>query len=141
MTVPQTDARSMLSVMTVPSDNQDRWCVDVVLRALGSADSEDRVVDAVAKELAKQNAGEPGTVRSTYSYDAPPPDGSLGVSCWITAHSAGAAADAGVRLVCSAALTVTGHDHPLWDLRLLPSSAVTTRSEQPSGTLLRRAHS
>jgi hypothetical protein len=67
--------------------------------------------------------------RPTGSYDMPPPDGSIGVSCWVTAATAGDAAETALRAVSDAATQVTGASHPLWDLRLLPASAVMGRDE------------
>ena len=122
--------------MAKEADERELWCVDVVLRALGRERDEDRVVALVAEEIGDVDPAH--RVRPTGSYDMPPPDGSIGVSCWIPASSAGEAADTALRIVSAAARAVTGQDHPLWDLRLLPASAVITRSEERRGSPLRR---
>src|SRR2546429_7642680 len=103
------------------------WIVDVVLRADGDADSEDRVVTAVAESL--HLVGSDRAPTPTYSFDISPPDGSIGVSCWLEADSASEAADAGLRLVSDAARTITGKQLALWDLRVVPGAAVFERSD------------
>lgn len=113
--------------MTPPNDDE-LWCVDVVLRALDHDDVLTALVAKVAEAVGNDVPDHP--VRPTSSYDMPPPDGSLGVSCWMRAPSVGQAADAGVRLVVDAAHDLTGEDHPLWDVRLLPASAVLTRKDE-----------
>lgn len=117
-------------------DRRELWCVDVVLRANGHIDLEDLVVARVAAQLGTVDPEH--RVRGTYSYDMAPPDGSVGVSCWIPAASAGEAADTGLRIVADVAREVTGEDLPLWDLRLLPASAVLPREEGTGGARVRR---
>lgn len=108
-----------------PTDS-DTWIVDVVLRAHGRGEDEEAVVAAVADSLGDRADDSP---RPTSSYDVPPPDGSIGVSCQLQAGSAGEAVDEAVRLVSAAATAVTGHAHALWDVRVLPASAVVQREE------------
>lgn len=106
--------------------DRERWIVDVVLRANGREDDEDAVVAAVADGQAHREEGFP---RQTASYDVPPPDGSLGVSCLLRATGAGDAVDQAIALVSAAATTVTGMSHAVWDVRALPESAVLTRKD------------
>ena len=82
--------------MTLSADDQELWCVDVVLRALGQGDAEERVIELVRDRLGSDDPAQ--TVKRTYSYDFVPPDGSLGISCWIRAAKVGDAAEAGLRL-------------------------------------------
>jgi hypothetical protein len=116
------------------------WVVDVVLRALGRDDAQERVLGEVARVL--PSFGADRAPSATYSFDMSPPDGSIGVSCWVRANSAGQAADEVVRIVNEAATAVTGQRHPLWDLRLVPGTAVFGRAaeeqSQRSSVLLRR---
>jgi hypothetical protein len=98
----------------------DQWRVDVVLRANGHKGREHEVVAAVARAL--PDAGKPP--EATYSFDMHPPDGSIGVACWVSAASAGRAMDFAVDLVRGVAKEVTGEELPVWDLRAVPLSAV-----------------
>ena len=105
--------------MTNPVED-DEWVVDVVLRANGHDDRQDDVVAAVRRLLPE--ARRPAA--PTYSFDMHPPDGSVGVSCWVSASSAGRAVDLALDLVRSAAKEVIGEELPVWDLRAVPRSAV-----------------
>src|SRR5207237_545784 len=67
--------------------------------------------------------------RSTGGFDVSPPAGEIGVSLWVRADSAGDAVDKALRIVKSAATTVTGKYHPLWDMRIVPGTAIFGRSE------------
>lgn len=123
------------------------WKVDVVLRAQQQAEAEGRLVDAVAAILPPEEADTGAVsrdVETTYSYDMPPPDGSLGVSCWVRASTVGEAADTACKVVSDAATSVTALVHPLWDLRAVPRDAITLRQQAPRGPsrgLLRRPES
>jgi hypothetical protein len=108
------------------------WVVDVVLRALGEDDVEARVVAEVAGRLPPPDGRPPP--RSTGSFEMPPPDGSIGVSCWTSANAAGEAVDGVLATVTAAAASVTGKQHPLWDIRVLPANAVLTREEVGPGS-------
>jgi hypothetical protein len=65
------------------------------------------------------------SVRATGSYDLPAPDGEVGVSCWVRADSVGVAAQLAFDVVSLAYTEVSGRPAELWDLRLLPRSAIT----------------
>src|SRR5436309_6193077 len=95
-------------------DDRD-WVVDVVLRALGEADVQDQVTARVAETLDSQGKSPP---KMTYSFDMEPPDGSLGVSCWVRADSASAAIATVLPVVPAATTAPTGPQHPQRDLRL-----------------------
>src|SRR4051794_11369937 len=96
------------------------WVVDVVLRAQESAELQDRVIDEVAMVVPSiEGRSAPS---ATNSYDMAPPDGSIGISCWIRADSAGEAVENALSVVTEAAATVTGKQLPLWDIRLVPGT-------------------
>lgn len=121
----------------MPSDDvEEDWQVDVVLRASNHGDRQGEVVVAVNRAMPE--ARKPA--QPTYSFDMDPPDGSIGVSCWVAAASAGRAMDRALDLVRSAASEVTGEDLPVWDLRAVPLSAVLEdeTNKGPSRTLLWR---
>jgi len=110
------------------------WRVDVVLRRTGGVEVESA---AVVELLTAASAGLPlaadeevlGGPRSAESYDMPPPEGSVGVSCWVRADTAGQAAQTALDAVVAAAREVTGAALPQWDLRLVPRSAILAREE------------
>lgn len=108
----------------VTSTDSDLWIVDVVLRAHGRENDEGAVIAAVADALSTHAEGPP---QQTSSYDIPPPDGSIGVSCLLRTAGAGDAVDQAINLVSAAATAVTGISHALWDVRALPEAAVLQR--------------
>ena len=115
------------------------WRVDVVLRRAGATDEQaDEVVRRLAADLSRlPTSGDEAIFRdieSTSSYDIPPPEGSVGVSMWVRADSVGAGVQVGFDAVQAAAAEVTGKILPLWDLRVVPRSAMWTRDEFPSGS-------
>jgi hypothetical protein len=105
------------------------WLVDVVLRAAGRESTQLRLVESVAAVVTRGRR--PPT--STGSFDMAPPDGSLGVSCWVRATSAGRAADLALTLVTAAATKLTGVEHQLWDLRVIPGAAVDETQDAVGG--------
>lgn len=110
------------------------WRVDVVLRCSGASEAEtSAVVALVASQLDDPDVapdeeilGGPGV---TQSFDLDPPEGSIGVSCWVRANSVGEAADLCYESVVEAALAVTGQRLRPWDLRAVPRDAIMTRDE------------
>ena len=110
------------------------WRVDVVLRRDRSTDAE---ISAIFESLGSALKGRPtladeaplADLEPTYSYDLEPPEGSIGVSCWVRADTLGEAAQVAHDVVVQACTTVTGRTHELWDLRLLPRTAITPRAE------------
>lgn len=110
------------------------WRVDVVLRRPGPSEPEtSAVVALVTSQLDDPREVQDeeifGGPRGTQSFDLDPPEGSIGVSCWVRADTVGAAAEVGHQSVVSAALAVTGVRLPLWDLRVVPREAMMTRGE------------
>lgn len=108
------------------------WRVDVVLRRSGASESEvSAVVAFVTSQLDDPGESEDeeifGGPRATQSFDLNPPEGSIGVSCWVRADTVGEAASVGHQSVVEAALAVTGMRLPLWDLRVVPRDAMMTR--------------
>ena len=106
------------------------WRVDVVLR-LGAvpSDASAKVLSLLASwqgdlpTLSDENVHP--SLRETGSYDLPAPDGEVGVSCWVRADTVGDAAQLGFGVVSRAYTAVSGLPADLWDLRLLPRSAIT----------------
>jgi len=106
------------------------WRVDVVLR-LGAApsDASSKVLSLLAAwqedlpHLSDENVHP--SLRETGSYDLPSPDGEVGISCWVRADTVGDAAQLGFGVVSRAYAEVSGLPADLWDLRLLPRSAIT----------------
>jgi hypothetical protein len=114
------------------------WRVDVVLRRAGATDEQaDEVVGRLAEGLSTVPRSDDEAIfrdiESTASYDIPPPEGSVGVSLWVRADSVGAAVQVGFDAVQTAAAEIIGKTLPLWDLRVVPRSAMSTRDEFESG--------
>lgn len=112
------------------------WKVDVVVHARGTAEAQEPLVNTVEALLPSEHAEEDVVaqdVEPTSSYDMSPPDGSLGISCWVRASTVGEAADIAFTVMSDAATSVTGEPHPLWDLRIVPRAAITLRQERPEG--------
>lgn len=110
------------------------WRVDVVLRRSSPTDDEvSRVVAMVASDLDDPRPSHQeeifGGPAATSSFDLNPPEGSIGVSVWVRADSAGDAANLAHEAVAAAALAVTGLRLPLWDLRVVPRQAIMSRDE------------
>src|SRR5689334_852169 len=92
------------------------FAVDVVLRANGHADLEDDVVAQVALAFPKSRR----PPARAYSFDMEPPDGSIGVSLWLTGEGVGDVVDQAIAVVVAAAHQVTGQHLPIWDIRIVP---------------------
>ena len=109
---------------------QAAWRVDVVLRADGAGD------DVAGRVVAELGDG----AERTWSWDMEPPDGSLGAGIWVDADSIGEAAETAFRRVTDACRAVTGRDHELWDLRVIPLAAIEMSPPErpPERRLLRR---
>jgi hypothetical protein len=107
------------------------WRVDVVLRGING----DEHIDAVLGRLREYLSPTPdmpdeavfANVEETGSYDMDPPDGSLGVSMWVRADAVGEAVQTGTDAVVAACAQMTGRSLELWDVRVLPRSAVIER--------------
>ena len=110
------------------------WRVDVVLRRSTASDAEvPAVVALVTSQLDDPRPAHDeeifGGPAATQSFDLNPPEGSIGVSCWVRADTVGEAASVGHEAVAEAALAVTGLPLPLWDLRVVPREAMMNRDE------------
>jgi len=120
--------------MVALSSGNQLWRVDVVLRRSGPSEGEaSELVALVASELDDPRPADDeaifGGPRATHSFDLDPPEGSLGVSCWVRADTVGQAANIGHQAVVEAALSLTGQRLPLWDLRVVSRDAMMTRDE------------
>ena len=112
----------------VDAGSGEWWQVDVVLRPPpDSGDLHDRLLELV--RAASQDVDEvPSVVRDpeqTYSFDMSPPEGDLGVAVWVRAPEVGSAVQGAWRLVASCVRGLDPHHEPqLWDLRIVPVTAV-----------------
>ena len=114
------------------------WRVDVVLRRDGGSDVESEAIVAALTAVLEglpTSADEDvlGGPHPEASYDMPPPEGSVGVSCWVRADTVGDAVQVGHDAVVAAAHEVTGLVLPMWDLRVVPRAAIMTREEHGLG--------
>jgi hypothetical protein len=118
------------------------WRVEVVLWvAQGAAGSEPLLIEAVRKELRELTTDDVvhlPVISNARSYDIQPiePDGSVGVSCWVAADSVGDAAANAWEVVRAAWGRVVAGEARLWDLRVIPRTAVM--SGPGAGTRLTR---
>jgi hypothetical protein len=112
--------------MRVIHDAAGEWFrVDVVVRG-EDAGSGDSLADAVRAQLADEADVPPGVgePEPTFSFDGPPPEGQAGVGVWVRQPTIGAAVDAAVGLVVSTAGQLAGRPVEVWDVRVIPLSAV-----------------
>lgn len=102
--------------------------MEIVLRAREpGADRIRELLDAVtAVTEPSADDGQPRLpdVEPAWSYHAQPPEGGVGVACWVRSDSVGDAADRAWTVVREAAETVLGVDAPLWDPRVIPQAAI-----------------
>ena len=116
--------------MRVIGEGRELWRVEIVLWA-GEPEAErvQELINAVAS--ATEPTPEDDRLRlpdvePAWSYDAQPPEGGVGVACWVRSDSVGDAADRAWGVVREAAAAVLGTDAPLWDLRVIPGAAILT---------------
>lgn len=105
--------------------------VDVVVRRDGEgAETEEHLVAAVERLMTTDDVAVPGPdgARSTYSYDADAPDGTIGIGFWIRSATPGTAVDRALEAVHTMLFELIGRPLPLWDIRVLPISGVLPRS-------------
>jgi hypothetical protein len=106
------------------------WRVEVVLWTTNQALArEDELVDAVMQATTTSDGDDPGWVRDvtpTRSYDIQPPapDLGVGIACWVRAESVGDAANHAWDVVAAAADRILHEPFQLWDLRVIPRSAI-----------------
>lgn len=113
----------------------DLFRVDVVLRPIGV----DRAVQArlTAALAARLPADDPtlepwaslADVDEAYSYDMEPPEGTAGLGMWVRADEPGAAVTTAWAEASAASEVAAGRPLPLWDLRLVPRTAMLTPDE------------
>jgi hypothetical protein len=119
--------------MRAVGKGRDLWRVEIVMRA--PEPDADRVRELLnAVEAATEPRGDSGELRlpdveSTWSYDAQPPEGGVGVACWVQSDSVGDAAEQAWHVVREATADVLGAAAPLWDLRVIPQAAILTATE------------
>ena len=114
--------------MRAVGEGHDLWRVEVVLWTREPPD--DRV-----QELLNAVAAAAGTsvgddrsvlpdVEQARSYDIQPPEGGVGVVCWVRSDTVGDAAETGWSVVRDAAAATLGAEARLWDLRVIPRAAI-----------------
>ena len=115
------------------SGSGDWWNVEVVLRPPpGSGDLQQRLLELVC--AASSDVDDvPSVVRDpeqTGSFDMSPPEGNLGVSLWVRTPDLGTAVHRAWALVASCLRDLDPHHEPeLWDLRVVPLTAVLHEPE------------
>jgi hypothetical protein len=105
----------------------DLWRVEIVLWAREPPpDRVQELLDAVAAAVSTIDDDHVALpdVESAWSYDIQPPEGGVGVACWVGSDSVGDAADTAWSVVRDAASAVLGEEPPLWDLRVIPRVAI-----------------
>jgi hypothetical protein len=106
------------------------WRVEVVLWTTNRAPRrETDLIDAVLHKTMSSDDDDPAwpsDVATARSYDIQPPapDASVGIACWVRAASVGGAADTAWAVVASAADRLLDEPYQLWDLRVIPRSAI-----------------
>jgi hypothetical protein len=126
--------------MRAVGEGHDLWRVEVVLRTRepGSAQVQE-LLHAVAASTSTRDEDEHSVlpdVEQAWSHDIQPPEGGVGVACWVRSDTVGDAAERGWSVVRDAAAATLGAEARLWDLRVIPRVAIL---EAPSaGTPLMR---
>jgi len=104
------------------------WRVEVVLWTREpQAERIRKLLNAVAAATVSSNEDDPSVlpdVEQAWSYDIQPPEGGVGVACWVRSDRVGDAAETGWRVVREAAAASLGADATLWDLRVVPRAAI-----------------
>lgn len=109
--------------------------VDVVLRPIGVDRAvQTRLTAALTARLPEDDAtlepwGSLADVDEAYSYDMEPPEGTAGLGLWVRADGPGEAAATAWSEVSAASQEAAGRPLPLWDLRLVPRTAMLSPDE------------
>jgi hypothetical protein len=113
--------------MRAVGQGHDLWRVEIVLwtREPGS-DQVHELLNAVAAATStrEDDLSVLPDVEQAWSYDIQPPEGGVGVACWIRADTVGDAAETGWSVVRDAAAATLGAEARLWDLRVIPRAAI-----------------
>lgn len=114
--------------MRAVGGGRDLWRVEVVLWVPEpEADCVRELLNAVAAAAVMSHGVDQPVlpdVEHAWSYDIQPPEGGVGVACWVRANSVGDAAETGWRVVHDAAVATLGTEVRLWDLRVIPRAAI-----------------
>ncbi|MGZ4676659.1 MAG: hypothetical protein ACXVJ7_07585 [Acidimicrobiia bacterium] len=128
--------------MMVIGAGRELWRVEIVLWvAQEAAGSEPLLIEEVRKELRDLENDDMvhlPVISNARSYDIQPvaPDESIGVSCWVAADTVGDAAASAWEVVRGASGRVIAGPVRLWDVRVIPRTAVM--SGPGAGTPLTR---
>lgn len=116
--------------MQVVGEGKDLWRLEIVLwvREPGAGRVQELIDRVMAATVSSGGEDERvldmGDVEPAFSYDIQPPEGGVGVACWVRADSVGGAAEKGWSIVRDAATAVLGAEPRLWDLRVIPRGAI-----------------
>lgn len=106
------------------------WRAEVVLRVAESDSLRVQgLLDAVTSSTAEVDIAPVPHVRdieraASYDVQPPAPEAGVGVACWVQADTVGGAAETAWRAVETAAKQILGEKFALWDLRVIPRSAI-----------------
>ena len=132
--------RAIFVPMRAVGEGDDLWRVEVVLWTLEpEAHRVQELLNAVAAATVTSDEDDQPVlpdVEQAWSYDIQPPEGGVGVACWVRSDSVGDAAETGWGEVREAASATLGADARLWDLRVIPRAAI--RATPDTGTPLTR---
>jgi hypothetical protein len=114
--------------MRAVGEGHDLWRVEVVLWTREPPDDHvQEILNAVAA-AAGTSVGDDRPVlpdvEQAWSYDIQPPEGGVGVACWVRSDTVGDAAETGWGVVRDAAAATLGAEARLWDLRVIPRAAI-----------------
>lgn len=114
--------------MRVVGEGGDLYRLEVVLWTREpDADRVEELLNAVSAATVPDDEEGPPVVpdvEPAWSYDIQPPEGGVGVACWVRSDSVGDAAETGWSVVRDAAAAVLGEEPRLWDLRVIPRGAI-----------------
>jgi hypothetical protein len=113
--------------MRAVGEGHDLWRVEVVLWTREpSSDQVQELLNAVAActSTREDEHSVLPDVEQAWSYDIQPPEGGVGVACWIWSDTVGDAAETGWSVVRDAAAATLGAEARLWDLRVIPRAAI-----------------
>lgn len=126
--------------MRAVGEGNDLWRIEVVLWAREpGAERVQEFLNAVAAATVTSDEDEQSVlpdVERAWSYDIQPPEGGIGVACWVRSDSVGDAAETGWEVARDAAAATLGAEARLWDLRVIPRAAILAAPD--TGTPLTR---
>jgi hypothetical protein len=114
--------------MRIIGEGTELWRVEVVLwMPAPEANKIRELLNAVAAATVASDEDDPSVlpdVERAWSYDMQPPEGGVGVACWVRSDSVGGAGERGWHVVREAAGATLGPEARMWDLRVIPRAAI-----------------